>query len=263
MKRGRGSSSAPTESPDVRETIERDPRGFLARHPEGAILDEVQRAPSILSYLQEEVDARRSPGRFVLTGSQNITLLSGVAQSLAGRIALLHLLPVSLAESRALEPTRTLEEELLYGGYPRIRDQKLDPYEWLGDYLATYVERDVRQILNIGDLRTFRIFLGPCAGRFAQLANLAHLGADAGVDAKTAKAWLSLLEASFLIKIVSPLHRNLDKLLTRAPKLFFLDSGLLCGLLEIRTVDQVRTHPLRGAIFETFVASELFKASRT
>lgn len=248
------------ESADVREFVERDPRGFLARHSGGAVLDEVQRAPSILSYLQEEVDARPQAGRFIVTGSQNLSLLSQVSQSLAGRAALLHLLPFSLAEARALHATRDLETELLLGGYPRIRDLGLDPYEWLGDYIATYVERDVRQLVNIGDLRTFRIFLGLCAGRSGQLVNLAQLGADAGIDAKTAKAWMSALEASFLIKIVSPLHRNLDKRLTRTPKLFFLDSGLLCRLLEIRTVEQLRTHPLRGAIFETFVASELLKA---
>jgi uncharacterized protein len=249
------------EAPDIREEAIRDPRRFLSRTRDGLIIDEAQRAPQLFSYLQDVCDERRKNGQFVLTGSQQFLLLEGVSQSLAGRSSICHLLPPSLDELRLFDrPPRTLEATLLAGAYPRIHDQKIDPYEWHGDYIATYVERDVRQVLNIRDLAPFRRFLALCAGRTGQILNLDSLGSDAGVDGKTVKAWLSVLESSFLVIRLPPLLPNLNKRLVRTPKLYFLDTGLLCRLLGIRTEEQLLTHPLRGAIFETFVVCEVLKA---
>lgn len=249
------------EAPDVRQYATEDPRGFLRDHRDGAILDEVQRAPELLSYLQPLLDERPAPGHFILTGSANLGLLQAVSQSLAGRTALLNLLPLSLEEVRRF-PGRPddLFSLLWHGGYPAIFDRHLGPADWLSSYVGTYVERDVRQILNVGDLLAFQTFLRLCAGRSAQLLNLSALGADAGVTHATARAWISVLEASFVAYRLPPFHSNLTKRLVKTPKLHLYDSGLLCFLLGIRNPDQLREHPLRGAIFETWVASEVVKA---
>lgn len=248
------------EPPDVRAHARADPRSFLADLEGGAILDEVQHAPDLVSYLQAEVDARPEPGRFILTGSEHFSLTGRIAQSLAGRTAVLHLLPPSLGELRRFpSPPSTLWEVLFAGAYPRIHDRGIPPSRWLGDYVATYVERDVRAVLDIGNLAAFTTFLGLCAGATAQEVNLSRLGADAGVTHNTARAWLSVLEASFLVFRSPPWLRNARKRLVKAPKLHFLDAGLCCYLLGIREPDQLRTHPLRGAIFESWVASEIFK----
>ncbi len=252
---------ASLEPPDVREFATSDPRGFLAQFPDGAVLDEVQRAPQLLSYLQEIVDRRRRNGLFILTGSQHFGLLEAVSQSLAGRSAVLHLLPLALEELRRFRhPSRDLFSTLFKGSYPRIHEQRLPPSEWLADYVATYVERDVRQVLNVGDLTTFQTFLRICAGRSGQLVNLSGLAADCGVSHNTARAWLSVLETGFIVFRLPPMHRNLGKRLIKSPKLHFFDSGLLCYLLGIRSADQLRQHPLRGAVFESWVASEIYKA---
>lgn len=249
------------EAPDVREYARTDPRGFLGDHRAGAILDEIQRVPDLLSYLQVEVDARREPGRFILTGSANLSLLGSVSQSLAGRTALLNLLPLSWGEVRRFpNPPVDTWTALWKGGYPAIYDRDLDPVEWLGGYVATYVERDVRQILNVGDLTAFQTFLRLCAGRSAQLLNYSDLAADCGITHVTARSWLSVLEASFVAFRLPPFHSNLTKRLVKTPKLHFFDSGLLCHLLGIRRPDQLREHPLRGAVFETWVVSEVVKA---
>ena len=248
------------EAPDVRAFATDDPRGFLARFPDGAVIDEVQRAPDLPSYLQGIIDADRRPGRWVLTGSQNFALLHSVSQSLAGRTAVLHLLP--LARSEVLRFGRhpaTLDETLLAGGYPRIFDRRLDPSDWLGAYVATYLERDVRSVSNIGDLPTFQRFVELCAGRTGQLLNYSSLAADCGVSQPTAKAWLGVLEASFIVFRLPPFHANLRKRLVKMPKLHFHDTGLACWLLGIRSADQLRSHPLRGALFETWVVSEIVK----
>ena len=251
------------EAPDVRSFAADDPRGFLAQFPEGAIIDEVQRAPDLPSYLQGIIDADPEPGRWILTGSQNLALLQSVSQSLAGRSAVLHLLPLARSEVLRFERhPHTLEETLLAGGYPRIFDRQLDPSEWLGAYVATYLERDVRSISNIGDLATFQRFVELCAGRTGQLLNYSSLAADCGVSQPTAKAWLSVLEASFIAFRLLPFHANLRKRLVKMPKLHFHDTGLACWLLGIRTPDQLRTHPLRGALFETWVVSEIVKHRR-
>jgi predicted AAA+ superfamily ATPase len=249
------------EAPDVREYARTDPRGFLGDHRAGAILDEIQRVPDLLSYLQVEVDARREPGRFVLTGSANLSLLGSVSQSLAGRTALLHLLPLSWGEVRRF-PSHPddLWSALWKGGYPAIYDRDVDPAEWFGSYVATYVERDVRQILNVGDLTAFQTFVRLCAGRSAQLLNLSALAADGGVSHVTVRSWISVLEASFVAFRLPPYHSSLTTRLVKTPKLHFYDSGLLCHLLGIRRPEQLREHPLRGAIFETWVVDEVLKS---
>lgn len=237
-----------------------DPRAFLGRYPKGAIIDEVQRAPELLSYVQVAVDGDATPGRYVLTGSQQLGLLESVSQTLAGRTALLQLLPLSLGEILSFPKSpRDLWTLIWTGGYPRIFDRRLPAAEWLSSYVATYVERDVRQMMNVADLLAFQAFLRLCAGRVGQMLNLSSLGADAGVTHTTARAWLSVLEATFVAFRLPPLHRNLTKRLVKTPKLFFYDTGVLCWLLGIRSPDQLETHPLRGAVFECWVVSEILK----
>ncbi len=248
------------EAPDIRAFATDDPRAFLAQFPRGAIIDEVQRAPELPSYLQGIIDADPEPGRWILTGSQNLALLESVNQSLAGRSAVLHLLPLARSEVIRFERhPETLDETLLTGGYPRIFDRELDPSEWLRSYVGTYIERDVRTISNVGDLATFQRFVELCAGRTAQLLNYSSIAADCGVSQPTAKAWLSVLETSFIAFRLPAFHTNLRKRLVKMPKLHFHDTGLACWLLGIRTTDQLRSHPLRGAIFETWVVSEILK----
>ena len=248
------------EAPDVRSFALADPRGFLAQYPHGAILDEVQRCPELPSYLQGIIDKDPIPGKWILTGSQNLILLESVSQSLAGRTAVLHLLPLARSEVRRFDGySEDLDEAMLAGGYPRIFDQKLSPADWIGAYVGTYLERDVRTITNVGDLVTFQRFLELCAGRTAQLLNLSALAADTGISQSTAKAWLSVLETSFIVFRLPPLHTNIRKRLVKMPKLHFHDTGLACWLLGIRNASQLRRHPLRGAIFETWVVSETLK----
>ena len=249
------------ESPDVREYATSDARGFLREHGEGAVLDEVQRVPELLSYLQVEVDERPAPGRFVLTGSANLDLLESVSQSLAGRTAVLNLLPCGLDElHRFPKPPDDLFETLWSGGYPAVFDRAIPPHEWFGSYINTYVERDVRQIQNVSDLGAFQTFLRLCAGRTGQLLNLSDLGSDGGVSHNTAKAWLSVLETGFIAFRLRPFFRNLSKREIKTPKLYFYDTGLACALLGIREPEQLRHHPLRGALFENWVIAEVLKA---
>jgi predicted AAA+ superfamily ATPase len=224
------------------------------------VIDEVQRCPDLPSYLQGIIDADPKLGRWILTGSQNLTLLASVSQSLAGRSAVLHLLPLARSEViRFKRHPKSLDETLLSGGYPRIFDQRLDPSDWLRSYVATYIERDVRTISNVGDLATFQRFVELCAGRTAQLLNYSALAGDCGISQPSAKAWLSILETSFIAFRLPPFHSNLRKRLVKMPKLHFYDSGLACWLLGIRTPEQLRSHPLRGAIFESWVVSEICK----
>ena len=249
---------------DHRQYARQDPRGFLREYERGAIIDEVQHAPDLLGYLQEEVDRDPSPGRFILTGSEHLSISGSVAQSLAGRSAVLHLLPLGLAEARAFPvPASSLFEVLHRGGYPRIYNDapsRIDPQRWLADYVTNYVQRDVRQLLNITRLDEFTTFLRLCAAQSGQELNLSRLGADAGVSHNTAKSWLSLLQASFICFTLPAWVPSVRKQLVKAPKLHFVDTGLLCYLLGIRNADEVVHHPLRGAIFESWVASELYKA---
>ncbi len=248
------------EAPDVRTFALEDPRAFLAQFPNGAVIDEVQRTPDIPSYLQGVIDTEPQPGRWVLTGSQNLSLSESVNQSLAGRTAVHHLLPLARSEAvRFPHYPKTLEEAVFTGGYPRIYDQGLDPSEWLRSYVATYIERDVRTVSVVGDLAMFQRFLELCAGRTAQLFNYSALSSDCGVSQPTAKAWLAILEASFIVFRLQPFHANLGKRLVKMPKLHFYDTGLVCWLIGIRTPEQLRSHPLRGPIFETWVVSEVAK----
>lgn len=255
-----GHPYANLESPDVREFATSDPRAFLAQFPKGAVLDEVQRAPELASYLQPIIDADPKSGRWVLTGSQNFALLESVSQSLAGRSAVLHLLPLSHAEiARFDNAPKSLDDILFAGGYPRIYDQDIPPADWLSAYVATYIERDVRSISNVGDLVTFQRFVELCAGRTGQLVNYSTLAADTGISQPTAKVWLSILEASFILFRLPPWSGNLRKRLVKMPKMHFYDTGLVCWLLGIRNPGQLRSHPLRGAIFESWVVSEIAK----
>ena len=252
------------EDPDTRELALADPRRFLARHAHGAVLDEVQRAPVLLSYLLGLADSAPGMGRWVLTGSQQFDLVAGVGQSLAGRVGLLTLLPLSQAElagPAAGARRLTLEERLWRGSYPALyaahRDP--DPAHWLAAYLATYVERDVRQLLNVGNLATFQRFLAMCAARSGQLLNLSSLASDCGISQPTARQWLTVLQASHLVTLLQPYHRNFGKRLVKTPKLYFLDSGLLCQLLRIASPLDLQVHAARGAVFETWVVSEILK----
>jgi uncharacterized protein len=250
------------ERPDTRERAQSDPAGFLAQFPQGAVLDEVQRVPELLSWLQADVDEHRQRGRWVLTGSHNFELMQGITQSLAGRTALLHLWPLSLAEMAVvgITPRTVGVDTLLFsGGYPRVHADGLDPAVALGDYFATYVERDLRQLVELRQLDTFRRFVRLAAGRTGQLLNLASLAADAGVSAPTSQAWMSLLEASYIVHRLPPWHANLGKRLVKQAKLYFCDVGLAAWLLGIRNPDQIATHPLRGALFETLIVNEFAK----
>lgn len=248
------------EDPDVRQLAFDDPRGFIGRMPDGAVLDEVQRAPDILSYLQTHVDTSSRMGLFLLTGSQHFGLMSRISQSLAGRTAFVELLPFSVfeLEQAAVRPSE-LDTMLFNGGYPPLYDRDLDPPLWLPAYVTAYVERDVRQLLKVQALDTFQQFLRLCAGRSGQLLNLSSLANDCGITHNTAKAWISVLEASYVLFLLRPHHANFRKRLVKTPKIYFFDTGLLCWLLGIQDPGQLATHPLRGSIFETFIVSELMK----
>lgn len=246
---------------DVRDYAASDPRGFLSEYTDGAVLDEIQRVPQLFSYLQEDVDERPDPGRFIVTGSQHFALTEAITQSLAGRIALLNLLPPSFDElARFGEPPASLWTLIWTGCYPRIYDRGLDPARWLADYATTYVQRDVRQVLNVTDLEAFTTFLRLVAARTANELNLSTLGGDAGVTHPTARSWLSVLEASFICVRLPAWTRSPRKQLTRSPKVHFVDTGLACYLLGITDPAQLRRHPLRGALFESWVVSEVLKS---
>ncbi len=245
---------------DEREYARKDPRGFLAQYPDGAVIDEVQHAPDLASYIQVMVDEDPAPGRFIITGSQHFGISRTISQSLAGRTAVVYLLPLSY-EELCLFGTETddLWQVVFQGAYPVIHGRRLNARRWLDSYLFTYIERDLRQLSQIGDLEAFANFMALAAGRCAQEINLSSLGGDAGVSHNTARAWLSALEASFVVFRLSAWHGNLRKQIMKAPKLHFADSGLTCRLLGIRSADELRLHPLRGSIFETWVAAEIFK----
>ena len=251
---------ASLENPGQREFADADPAGFLRNFQTGVILDEVQRCPRLFEWLQGIVDDEREPGRFVLTGSQQFGLLSGITQSLAGRVALVSLLPFAASELRAasLLPA-AVDEAVFRGGYPPLFDRPLDTVLWFGNYVQTYLERDVRQLLNVRDLTQFQRFVRLCAGRTGQLLNLSGLGDEAGVSHNTAREWISVLEASFILFRLPPYHRNFNKRLVKTPKLYFYDTGLAAWLLGIESATQLATHPLRGPLFETWVVGEFLK----
>ena len=247
------------EAPDQREFAESDPRGFLSQLGEGAIIDEVQHVPALLSYLQVLADEIGRNGLFVLTGSEQFRLSDAIGQSLAGRTALLRLLPFSLAERQRTGASDAINDIIYSGFYPRILDQGLDPWQALGDYFETYVERDVRRLGEIRNLSGFRLFVRLCAGRVGQLVNLSSLGSDAGVSHTTAREWLTVLETSYIVFRLPPFHANIRKRLVKSPKLYFYDVGLASYLIGIENAKQVVTHPLRGALFENLVVAEALK----
>ena len=253
---------ASLEDPDTRRFAVEDPRGFLAQFPDGAVLDEIQRVPDITSYLQGMVDADPRPGRFILTGSHQFELMTQVSQSLAGRTALLRLLPFTLAEAHALRPADTsadLPSTLLKGFMPRIHDRQLDPSQALADYFATYVQRDLRELAAVQDLQRFERFVRLCAGCTGQMLNLSQLGNDAGVSHTTARAWINLLQTSYIVHLLPPWFTNAGKRLVKAPKLYFVDVGLACWLLGLREPGQVTRDPLLGSLFESFIVMEALK----
>lgn len=254
------------EQPDVREFAQQDPKAFLAQHPDGAVLDEIQNVPGLLSWIQVLTDADPRPGRFVLTGSHQLQLSAQLSQSLAGRTAVIELLPLSLAElvaQHAETPTEIdVNPWMLQGGYPRIHAQQMAPDVMLSDYFATYVERDVRQLINLRHLREFGQCVRLLAGRTGQLLNHSGLGNEVGVSSNTITQWLSILEASFLVFTLAPWSANIGKRLVKSPKVYFYDVGLACWLLGIKTVEQLQHHPLRGALFENLVVLEVMKALR-
>lgn len=237
-----------------------DPHGFLQAYQGGAILDEVQNVPNLFPYLKHYTDQRGKVGEYVLTGSQHFLLLEKITQSLAGRVGMLQLLPFSTQE---LSPVGLLpaqpEDYIIKGGYPRIYDKDIVPSDFYPGYIRTYVERDVRQLVNVKDLRAFRQFLTACAGRAGQLVNFSELGNVLGLDSKTVKSWVGILEASFILFLLPPYHRNFDKRIVKSPKLYFYDTGLACSLLNITAAEQLDAHFAKGALFENMVICELVK----
>ena len=247
------------EAPDIRSRAETDPRSFLAEFPRGAVIDEFQRVPDLSSYIQTMVDEPGFAGTFVLTGSRNLSVRNTVSQSLAGRTALVTLLPFSLAEVRKYRTPEAADELLFRGFYPRIYDRGLDPVQALSDYVGTYLERDLRTLSSVHNLSLFQKFMGLCAGRLGQLLNLESLGNDTGVSQSTAREWLTLLEASYIAFRLPPFFANIGKRLIKTPKLYFYDVGLASHLLGIRDPTQLRNHPLRGMLFENLIVVEVIK----
>lgn len=247
------------ENPDTRQFAVTDPRGFLARYKEGVIFDEIQRAPELPSYIQGIVDESKKPGLFIMTGSQQFEVMNSITQSLAGRTALLKLLPFSLGEISGYKMPMSNDRLMLTGFYPRIYDAGLDPTQALGDYFETYVERDVRQLLAVKELSSFELFVRLCAGRCGQLLNIHSLANDAGISHITARNWLTILEASYIVFLLKPWHRNISKRLVKSPKLYFYDVGLASYLLGIENEMHISRHPLRGNLFENLVVMEALK----
>lgn len=250
------------EDLDERAFAKEDPRGFLASHPDKTIIDEAQLVPTLFSYLQTHVDAAQREGMYVLSGSQNFLLMQQITQSLAGRVAILELLPFSRKElkSAGILP-KTIEAEIFEGGYPRLFDKQMHPTEYYPYYIRTYVERDVRQLKNITDLSLFVKFLKLCAGRIGQLVNYSSLANDCGIAVSTTQEWLSVLETSYIIHLLRPDYNNFSKRLIKSPKLYFHDTGLACSLLEIKSAEQLENHYLKGGLFENYVINEFIKAA--
>ncbi|TFG91045.1 MAG: ATP-binding protein [Candidatus Atribacteria bacterium] len=250
---------ASLEDPDTRIFAETDPRSFLNSGSK-MIVDEIQRLPELFSYIQSITDESGIDGQFIISGSQSFLLNDKISQSLAGRVAVLNLLPLSISEIQNHGFEITTYEELLYKGfYPRLYDKNIEPEDFYPNYVQTYIERDVRLLQNIQDLNQFVRFVKLCAGRIGQLLNLSSLAHDAGLSVNTAKAWLSVLEASFIVFLLHPYHRNFNKRLVKMPKLYFYDPGLASSLLEIHSVNQISTHYLTGPLFENLILAELLK----
>ena len=248
------------ENPDTRNFALEDPRGFLASYPKGAILDEVQRVPELFSYLQEVLDNSKTKGLFILSGSNNFLLQQTISQTLAGRVGYINLLPFSIDELKKVKLLPEDDDQLMLKGfYPPIYDQEIPPVDWCPNYIRTYIEKDVRQIKNITDLIVFERFIKLLAGRSGQELNSSALAVEAGVDVKTIQSWIGILESSFIIYLLKPHFKNFNKTIVKRPKVYFYDTALVCYLLGIRNISQLKTHPLRGSIFEGMVVTELIK----
>ena len=249
------------EDPLVRSRFSADPHGFMKSvSADGAVMNEVQHVPDLFSYIQGEVDSDPRTGRFILTGSQQFGMIERITQSLAGRVGLLELLPFDLKEIEKIDPKgHSWDQQLLLGGYPAIYDRHIRPRRWYADYLATYIQRDVRQISQIHNLDTFTLFVKLCAGHAGQLVNTNKWAAACSVDHKTIKHWLSILQASYVVRLVPPYHTNFKKRLVKTPKLYFYDTGLACRLLDMENHKHIAQHPLRGALVENWVFTELVK----
>ena len=254
------------EDPDVLTRVREDPRLFLRQHPELTIIDEAQRFPELFSFMQSHIDWSGKDGMYILTGSHNILLIEGISQSLAGRTAILRLLPLSIQEIRSWREARNdapleYESHIIKGGYPRVHDKNLEPEDYYPFYIKTFVERDIRLIRNVSDLHLFHRFLKLCAGRIGQLVNASSLANDCGITQPTARQWLSLLEESYIVHLLRPYHRHYNKQVVKTPKLYFHDTGLACSLLGIKRAESVLTHYLGGALFENMVVSEALKSA--
>ncbi|MFO1294203.1 MAG: ATP-binding protein [Rubrivivax sp.] len=250
------------EDPDVRQRVAADPRGFLAANSEGVVLDEAQRVPELLSYLQTAVDTDRRPGRYIVTGSQNLRLSQAVSQSLAGRAGFLELLPLSYTEAAERFDALSLDELLVLGSYPALHSTAVDPADWHASYVASYLERDVRELSRIGDLLQFQRFMRLMAARCGQLLNLSAVANDLGIAQTTARDWLTVLEASYIAFRLPPYHTNFGKRLVKTPKLYFHDIGLAAWLLGVRSAGAMNIHPMRGALFENLCIAEYGKYLR-
>ncbi len=248
------------ELPHLRLFAKEDPKAFLDTYNNGLILDEAQYAPELFSYIQGIVDTSRETGKYILTGSQNFLLIEKITQSLAGRVAIMHLLPFSAAELKNTIYQQDKIDELLFKGcYPPLYDRDINPVDFYQSYVQSYIERDVRNILNVSDLSLFRSFMGMVAGRMGQILNMSSLSNDLGLDVKTIKSWLSVLETSFIIYLIRPHFKNYNKRLIKSPKLYFYDTGLACSLLGIRNSSEIGNHYSKGAMFENYVFSEISK----
>lgn len=247
------------ENLDTRAFAKKDPRGFLKTYSNGVIIDEIQNVPDLFSYIQEIVDTNKKPGEFILTGSQNFLLMEKINQSLAGRVAITTLLPLSLKELGARIEDTDLNQLMLKGLYPIIHEKKIDAQEWYQNYIKTYIERDVRMMKNITDLNLFQKFIRLCAARVGQILNLSSIANDCGVSHNTINGWISILEASYIIFLLYPYYENFNKRLIKMPKIYFYDTGLASSLLNINDDDQMDINQFRGNLFESFVISEIIK----
>jgi uncharacterized protein len=248
------------EDPDERLFATEDPRGFLKRYQNGAIIDEAQRVPALFSYLQQIIDTTNKDGLYILTGSNNFLLQENISQTLAGRIGYIDLLPLTIQEIKRFENTaETLADYIFNGCYPEIFDKKRLPAVWYPSYIRTYVERDVKQIRNIDNVLLFNRFIQLCAGRTGQQLHVSALSNECGVDVKTVNAWLGILQSSYVIYLLQPHHKNYNKRIVKTPKLYFYDTGLVCSLLGIRKVGDVTVSPFYGALTENFLLMQLLK----
>lgn len=250
------------EDPDIRQFAAEDPRGFLKTYPDKTIIDEIQRVPELFSFIQTHTDRENKTGMYLLAGSHNFLLMQHIGQSLAGRTAILKLLPFSHTEMKHgnILPD-SVDDEIFKGAYPRLYDKMIDPCDFYPSYIQTYVERDIRLVKNIGDLNKFARFIKLCAGRIGQLLNLSSLANECGISVSTAQSWISLLEASYILYLLKPNHNNYAKRLVKSPKIYFHDTGLACSLLDIKEKNQASTHFLRGGLFENLVINEFLKKS--